>query len=88
MALLVKTDGTQQEVTPASAIGKFTLEELQKLVGGYIEYVSTGEGTGFLCNEDGLMLRLPVNQKATDMWLHRHWRVLVGDVVFVENLEI
>ena len=36
---------------------KMTLKEMQDFVGGYIEL--SGK---IICNEDGLMLKLPVNQ--------------------------
>ena len=35
-----------------------TLPEMQQFVGGYIEYVGN-----VICNEDGLMLKLPTNVK-------------------------
>lgn len=63
MALLVKTDGSEQEVHPAD--GKtFTLEELQHFVGGYIQMIYVGSREMYL-NEDGKMLRLPLNERAT-----------------------
>jgi len=38
-----------------------TLEYHQKLVGGYIETVSIGNGILLVCNEEGIMLDLPKN---------------------------
>lgn len=43
-----------------------TLEEAQKLVGGYIEVVM-GEGFQLLCDEDGRSKRLPINHNASAM---------------------
>ena len=36
---------------------KMSLEDMQKFVGGYIEIVGDT-----ICNEDGLLLKLPVNK--------------------------
>lgn len=38
-----------------------TLEELQELVGGYIEIVTTEPGWTVICNEDGRILDLDFN---------------------------
>ena len=40
---------------------KNTLEALQKQVGGYIETVSFMKNTCIICNEEGLLIGLPVN---------------------------
>lgn len=36
---------------------KLSLKQMQEFVGGYIEYVGN-----IICNEDGLMLKLPRNK--------------------------
>lgn len=81
MATLIRAAGGVEEVTPAGKV--FTLEELQALVGGYIEAVATPEGRLMYVNEDGKHLQLPVNKEATARV--RHWLtpgdVIVGDVV-------
>ena len=38
-----------------------TLEALQKQVGGHIETVSFMKNTCIICNEEGLLIGLPVN---------------------------
>lgn len=38
-----------------------TLEALQKQVGGYIETASFMKNTCIICNEEGLLIGLPVN---------------------------
>lgn len=63
MATLYKTDGTQEEKTPANGI-RFTLEELQGFVGGLIEFIDLGEGW-MIVNEEGKLIDLPFNPKAT-----------------------
>jgi hypothetical protein len=46
-----------------------TLEELQKLVGGYIEVHKLRNGDDLVMNEDGLMQNLPINQEATKLFM-------------------
>jgi phosphosulfolactate synthase (CoM biosynthesis protein A) len=52
------------------------LEDLQKMVGGYIEFVPYGGGT-VCCNEEGLLKKLPQNKKHP---------AFVGDIVFGETV--
>jgi uncharacterized protein DUF3846 len=66
MAKLIQPDGTTQHVSPTSG-GKFTLEELQGFVAGYIQIVPMVPRQTFdmLVNEEGLLLDLPLNAKAS-----------------------
>jgi len=66
MATLIKTDGTEEGVTPADG-KEFTLEELQGYVGGYIEMLTLPDGALMLFNEDGLRLELEPNKQASDI---------------------
>jgi hypothetical protein len=100
MAHLIKPDGTVEELTPAS--GKlFSLEELQKAVGGYLELVRMGKpvniaGVKYIqcfVNEDGKRLNLESNYEATKLWLltlkpHQRIDHLVGNVVFFTDREV
>jgi hypothetical protein len=71
------------------------LQDLQDIVGGYIEAVPHWDRhlldtCVVWCNEEGKLHELPVNQRATAMW----WGVLgqpvddvlCGDIVIVVNL--
>lgn len=58
-AILIEPDGHVRALTVQ------TLEDLQAAVGGYIEGVNLGEDCGVLVNEDGKVLRLPVNTCAS-----------------------
>ena len=66
-AKLIKSTGEELEVKPQN--GKsFSVEELQKLVGGYFEFLSCSlPNTIMVCNEEGKLshLNLLLNQKAT-----------------------
>lgn len=64
MAVLIPVQGEKQEVLPAN--GKcFTLEELQALVGGYIEYLYLPDGRVLVINEEGKPEGLPYNFNAS-----------------------
>ena len=67
---LLKTDGTKEEIL--SNPSGITLEKLQALVGGYVEFVRLDDENILLVNEEGLIHRLPQNP---------HIPQLVGDVV-------
>src|SRR5260370_15096635 len=74
MALILRPDGGEEEVSPAS--GKtFSLEELQKIVGegtptgrGSIEIVPCKDKQHILVlNEEGKLLGLPINARASEL---------------------
>jgi len=66
MATLLKVDGTQQEVQPAHG-NKFTLAEMQKLVGGYIIPIKLSATERMVVDEDGGPRVLPPNEAATSV---------------------
>jgi len=45
-----------------------SLEELQKLVGGYIEVQTLRNGDSLVINEEGMMQNLPINKEATTLF--------------------
>ncbi len=66
MATLFKEDGTLVEVKPAHG-PRFTQDELQEFVGGLIERIpEIIEGSRVYCNQEGLVLRLRLNTRATE----------------------
>lgn len=52
MAILIKTDGTENIVQPKNG-RDFKLEEAQKYVDGYVEVVNLRNGTILIVNEEG-----------------------------------
>lgn len=63
-AYVIKPDGTVIAEMPNN--GKtFSLEELQTIVGGFIEIVALADGSVMVLNEEGKLLGLPFNAKAT-----------------------
>lgn len=64
---LISTDGTKTVVKPENPKKGFTLKELQKHVGGYIEYVRLSGNRKLIVNEEGFINDLPVNEEATKL---------------------
>ena len=88
MARLYKTDGTNEEVSPAD--GKtFKLRELQDLVGGYIELVQLGDAV-LIVNEDEKIKGLPFNREATFVLQVMRFTedVIVGPAVLVNTKQM
>jgi|TARA_R100000482_G_C5116783_1_gene143486 hypothetical protein len=72
-----------------------TLEQLQELVGGYIELKELNEDTHLILNEEGYIRQLPINKEAmrtcqkilnSDIKT-RHWKIMPirGDVVILKG---
>ena len=80
---IYKTDGSVTDVQQAK--GKyFSLEELQKIVGGYIEIIYLGQtGLVMVMNEEGKLDGLPINELASEIaqgYIQRYDKI-VGDVL-------
>jgi hypothetical protein len=83
MAKHIKTDGTEHEYLPSNG-EKFSLEELQSAVGGYIEVAPFNQqGKVLLVNEEGLLMQLPVNPLATTLAGYP----IVGDALLLDESE-
>lgn len=79
-ACIVKTDGSITELKPLNGTD-FTLEEMQGVVGGYIEVVGTmDESRVMVLNEEGKLKKLPLNSKATAIYPNLA-DIIVGDVL-------
>jgi hypothetical protein len=67
VGMWIKTDGSLTPVIPAKGT-KFSLKEVQDMVGGYVERVQGfPKGKVTLVNEEGLMRKLPYNPVASNM---------------------
>lgn len=75
---LQKADGTTKELPERRP----TLEEAQKLVKGYVE-ICYGRRDGLqvqiICNEEGLMRKLPLNREAS----YIRGGPIVGDAILI-----
>jgi hypothetical protein len=88
VATIIPARGHLFDVQPANGRA-FTLADLQKIVGGYIEALRAPDGRLMFLNEDGKRLRLPLNPTATYL-LRGRLRVddyIVGDVVLCNAIE-
>lgn len=80
MAKIIRCDKSTENIDSPN------LETLQKIVEGYIEEVPVPneKGTVMIVNEDGRMLRLPLNIVATAIM----GQPIVGDVVLCKRKEL
>ena len=63
VADIVMVDGKVKRLP--TTVAKMDFDDIQKIVGGYVERLKV-KGVGTLwCNEDGLRLKLPVNHGAS-----------------------
>lgn len=88
MAIIIKINGEKENTEPENS-NVFTLEELQKAVGGYIELVSitTGEHAGKLMvvDEEGkLKTDAQLNEEASRI----AGKVIVGQVIIIDRNQI
>ena len=82
MAVLFPPDGGEpHQISPRNG-RTFALDELQGLVGGYIEGLRTRDGWMFI-NEDGKRLRLAYNELATEVM-----RGLIADDDYIVGVAI
>jgi len=89
MATIFKTDGTVTEIKPKKRI--FSLEELQSVVEGHIEFIGLRKGRSMFINEEGKLERLPYNEKATQIFqmeLGITDDFIVGNAIICEKGEV
>lgn len=79
MARLIKSNG---EVLPNVDIS--SLKKMQDLVQGYIEFVYLKDNKVLILNEEGLLMNLPQNKQASNIYGHR----VVGDAVVCDITEL
>ena len=75
-------NGDFQETQPNNGT-TFELEEMQEIVGGYIEIIRLKDGRIIVVNEEGLNLNLPVNIEATNILRRDHstTQYIVGNAI-------
>ncbi len=88
MAQHILTTGEIQEITPQNG-AFFKLYELNEFVGGYIELVYLSDNRLMVVNEEGKIMGLPVNIKATrEVVMSGINDVIVGDVLICDDSQI
>lgn len=84
-AKLYKADGTILEVVPANGTD-FQLDELQAMVGGYIEIVPAGKGKIMVLDDEGKLKGKPVNDAATMIFMQAgYYDTIVGDALVCDD---
>lgn len=83
MLTVIRTSGEITELKPKGR--RVSLEELQAAVGGYIEMV-TLKNKIIICNEEGKLMNLPLNEKVTQMFQLACGTsdVIVGDAILAD----
>ena len=76
-----ETGNSNVEEFPPADGKRYTLKELQKMVGGFIEVVCEDENHIILANEDGLSKKLPYNEFAS----YLYGKHLVGNVAVINR---
>ena len=91
MAQIIKTDGQIVPVEPKNGTD-FQLDELQQIVGGYVQLFPLANEAGevMVMNEDGKIEGLPMNNKATELAAKRLFQgdYIVGDVLVCKTEQI
>lgn len=89
-ATIYKATGETVPVSPANGTD-FTLDELQKIVGGYVQVIPVAKNRLLVLNEDGYSLNLPTNDIATVRFpfvCTFRARGIVGDVLECDRNQI
>lgn len=88
-ALVIKADGSIHGID----LGQNSEDEYNALsgaVGGYIQAVPLSEsGMNLWCHDEGKLIGLPYNHKATNVWV-KYWGqtdVMVGDCVITGDVD-
>lgn len=84
MATLLRVEGTSEVLTPPPC-GHWSLEELQTMVGGYIEIVRTVDGRFLVIDEEGKVYKKPLNIQATKLYIYGRHDPIVGTAVLFDT---
>lgn len=84
MATFLRSSGESETLSPPNGI-HWKLEELQTLVGDYIEVVRTHDGRYMVLDELGKLKDKPLNREATILYVHGRRDPIVGDVVIIDT---
>ena len=87
MAKIIKANGDTQEVEPKNGTD-FSLKEVQKIIGGYMQLVATTDGKIMATDEEGKLKQKPKNKEATKLYQYGEHDPIVGDVLICEHGQI
>jgi len=90
----ITTDGAILSIVPNNGL-YFTLEEMQKAVGGLVEMLPLPDGRTMIINEEGKLVAEPVkNREATNIWKKQYPKkiypisndeLIVGNVIITNE---
>jgi len=85
MATIIKVDGTKEEISPKEG-NKFSLQELQEAVEGYIALVSINDEPDkvLVVDEEGLLTQKESNVEASILT----GKMIVGQVLVADRSQI
>ena len=83
MAKIIYANGKEKVVHPENGTD-FSLKEMQTIVGGYIEIVTDRNGDYLVCNEEGKLMGLPINHKASMLF----GAMMNGDILVASENEL
>ena len=85
-AKIIYPDKDSEDYSPKNGT-TFELEEMQKIVGGYIEIIRLNDGRLIIVNEEGLLHGLPVNIEATNILRRDHstTQYIVGNAIVCDS---
>ena len=87
MAKIYRVNGTVENIEPVNKTD-FSLEELQKIVGGYIEVVPVFKNKYIVVDEEGRMKNYKHNETASRLVFGQVNGDIVGDMLLCEQNEI
>lgn len=64
-----------------------TLEEAQKIVRGFVEALTIGDGDKLVFNEEGKLRDLPMNEEATKLFTDEYGDIdyICGDAILIKK---
>jgi len=84
MAIILNIDNTRSDIKPEGSKNELTLNQIQKIIGGYAESVRVPNSHNFLLvDEDGLMKRLTINIEASNL----AQRPIVGPAILCVDID-
>jgi hypothetical protein len=84
MTILLRTDGSAERIKPSGEY--WSLEEMQTLVGGYVEVVRTHTGHWLIIDEEGKLKNKQPNVIATMLYQWGGRDCIAGDALLVDNM--
>lgn len=82
--MIIYTSGDKKIIRPENG-STFSLEELQKIVGGWIETVRAKDGRVIVLNEEGKLNGLLPNVEATELYCDPADDIIVGNVLVCDE---